>query len=168
MPHAIKDVCFRKRNQALVHFKAKYTPSPCKAGEVVRKRMSKKEAAVHKRVGEHERIPNLASMQGNTGVMPNKGVALRDIGGRRGRAGGKQIVLQNIALLRSDLTAALQHLKSKGIKHKDLKSGASRNVLWDGQHFNVIDFGLVKDSSDYDVHAQVTKVIGALLSWANS
>lgn len=166
MPPRKKDVCI-KTKKGLVSFEARHTSSPCQQGQIIKKKMNAQELATHRSLGYHKRIPNLAGRKGRTAVMPYKGEALRDLGGRR-TTGGKQIVLTHQQQLRKDLTKALSHLHNRGIKHKDLREGATRNILWDGKHFNVIDFGKVSHSSNYSVTHQVNKTLSYLLRWARS
>ncbi|HEY9817738.1 MAG TPA: serine/threonine-protein kinase [Candidatus Obscuribacterales bacterium] len=162
-----KKVCFQTKN-GLVSFIAKHTSSPCDASKIYEKKMGSQEKQTHKAIGYHKRIPNLAGSVGNKGIMPRAGQALRDIPGRRGQLGGKLLVRTKQAQLRKDLTKAISHLHSKGIKHMDLREGASRNILWDGKHFNVIDFGKVQHTSDYNVGQEVDHIMNSLSLWAVS
>jgi len=161
-----KLVCFGSKS-GKVSFYAGKTQSPCQANEVVAKKVARKELDVLKRIAGNKRLPHVAGYSKATVLMTHKGTALRDIGGRRS-VGGKQLVLTKTTQLKKDLTKALTHLRTAGIKHADLKQGASRNITYDGKHFNVIDFGKTKEKTAYSVDKQVKKTMHHLLLWARS
>jgi tRNA A-37 threonylcarbamoyl transferase component Bud32 len=167
-------VCFRKRNDDVVTFDAKRTRSPCRKQwdqfNVVQKTTNMKELEALtklKQQGAH-RVPRLLYGKPKSGNraevrMTKVGTSLTDMGGRRG-GGGKALVKRNKRLLEDDLRKAMHTMKAAAILHQDM---APRNVTWDGQHFNVIDFDIVDFRNDWDIDSEVEEAMDVIMAWAD-
>lgn len=167
-------MCFRTRSDRVVTFNAGKTRAPCanrwEEYSIVRKQTSAKEAEALRRLRGVPRVPQLlfAAPKGSGRAevrMTKVGTSLTDLGGRRGAAGGKQLVKSKRALLKADLRAAMEGLKKAGVLHNDV---CARNITWDGDHFHLIDYDIVDFSRDWDVDEEVDEAMDALDRWAHS
>lgn len=93
--------------------------------------------------------------------MTHKGMALRDIPGGRG------IVKQKLPQLEDDMKEALISLHEIGFQHADLKGGATRNITFDGQNFNIIDFGIGRWSTEWSPDIDLAIIMKHIKRWVS-
>jgi hypothetical protein len=155
------------RAQATQQFRLGQAEVP---GAFFEKRASRRERDVLAAVGGlTPRLPRLLSEKPGAGRskmvtvrMTHKGVDLTAMGGR-GALGGKRLVLSKKQQLKSDLGEALQALHDAGWQHMDLEP---RNILWDGRNFNLVDFGLVRQTRNWRPDRATDKAVEGLVRWA--
>jgi len=134
---------------------------------IIKKKTNQKEIDVLKKLQSCERTPFYLMTSGNKVYMTKMGTSLRDLIGSRRVNEGKRVVREYYDQLQKDLYSALECMHSKGIKHLYLERGAAiRNITWDGNHFNVIDFDKV-EYIDYDWVEQANSILDWLKQWSS-
>ena len=166
MPPRKKDVCFKQRNGMMVAFGARKTKAPCTnqdLSRLVKKRVQKKEldALMKLSRGLAFTPPILGYSKAGRAYhvyMKRTGISLNlePNGGQKTKADAR---------FRPWLVRAITYLKSKGIRHDDLKRGAKRNITvrvspqTQVRYYHLIDFGKITLTARYNVQTQVAEIM---------